>query len=41
LSGDRPIPGTVLPGEKAACSISAKKFSGFLFSVILPTGISG
>jgi hypothetical protein len=28
LSGERPIPGTVLPGEKAACSICAKKFSG-------------
>ena len=37
MSGDRPMPGTVLPGEKAACSIWAKKFSGLRFSVIVPT----
>ena len=28
-------------GQKAACSISAKKFSGLRFSTILPTGIRG
>src|SRR5690242_705737 len=41
LSGERPIPGTVLPGEKAACSICAKKFSGLRLSVMVPTRISG
>ena len=32
---------TVLPGEKAACSISAWKLAGLRLSVIVPTGISG
>ena len=41
LSGDSPMPGTVLPGENAACSICAKKFSGLRFSVIFPTRTSG
>ena len=35
------MPGTVLPGENAACSIWAKKLSGFLFRVIVPTLIIG
>ncbi len=35
------MPGTVLPGENAACSISAKKFTGLRLSVSVPTGISG
>jgi hypothetical protein len=35
------MPGTVLPGENAACSICAKKSSGLLFSVIVATVISG
>src|ERR1035437_10167235 len=35
------MPGTVLPGENAACSIWAKKLSGFLFRVIAPTLIIG
>ena len=40
-SGENPIPGTSADGSNAACSICAKKFSGFRFSVIVPTGISG
>jgi hypothetical protein len=34
LSGEKLMPGTILAGENAACSISAKKFSGFRFSSI-------
>ena len=30
-----------LAGQNADCSTSAKKFSGFLFKTILPTGING
>jgi hypothetical protein len=36
LSGENPMPGTMLLGANAACSIWAKKFSGFSFSVIRP-----
>jgi hypothetical protein len=35
------MPGAVFPAENAACSIWAKKLSGFLFSVIVATLISG
>ena len=34
------MPGTA-DGSNAACSISAKKFSGLRFNVIVPTLISG
>ena len=36
-SGEGAMPGTMLLGEKAACSISANQFSGFLSSVTRPT----
>ncbi len=35
------MPGTMLAGEKAACSIWAKKFSGFSLRVMVPTLIRG
>ena len=35
------IPGTICPGRKATCSVSAKKLSGFLFKVILPIIFTG
>jgi len=35
------MPGTVLEGAKAACSIWAKKFTGFSFSVMTPTSCNG
>ena len=35
------MPGTMLAGENAACSTSAKKFSGFRFNSKKPTSISG
>ncbi|MNF97892.1 hypothetical protein D3C84_807360 [compost metagenome] len=41
MSGEKPMPGTTLAGEKAACSTSAKWLSGFLLSSITPTSISG
>ena len=41
LSGLAEVPGTMFPGQNAACSISLKKFSGFLFKVILPISING
>jgi hypothetical protein len=41
LSGENPIPGTTADGSNADCSICAKKLSGFLSSVIVPTLISG
>jgi hypothetical protein len=41
LSGDRPIPGTVLPEEKAACSICAKKFSGLRLSATVSDNARG
>ena len=41
LSGENPMPGTSADGSNAACSISAKKFSGLRSRVIVPTSISG
>ena len=41
LSGEKPMPGTMFDGAKAACSIWAKKFCGFSLRVKWPTGISG
>jgi hypothetical protein len=41
LSGEKPMPGTMLAGENAACSTSAKKFSGLRFNSKKPTSISG
>ena len=35
------MPGTKFDGAKAACSICAKYFSGFSFSSMVPTLISG
>src|SRR3979409_1032721 len=35
------MPGTILAGENAACSTSAKTFSGFWFSSKYSTSISG
>ncbi|OPZ67468.1 MAG: hypothetical protein BWY81_01293 [Firmicutes bacterium ADurb.Bin467] len=35
------MPGTTWPGWNAACSVSAKKLSTFLLSVILPMRLTG
>jgi hypothetical protein len=35
------MPGTSALGSKAACSTSAKKFSGLRLSVMVPTVMSG
>ena len=41
LSGLAAMPGTKFAGENAACSISAKKFSGLRFRVCVPTLTNG
>ena len=41
VTGEAAIPGTKFEGEKAACSISAKKFCGLRSSTMRPTLISG